>query len=219
MAQDFTLGYGQLSIGLHDWNAADSDDDEGGRRLLRLLVKHSQRFVGGQMDVEARYSFDTRWTGRLGDTAGKEFAEFLSPMSSNTPRPDPFSVLKSVVSDKSTRRVLVSVLQSTVPTIAAPIYIGKARSLRSRLAQHHDQILRLHERVSTDPEFRNRLPLKPRFADRAVSLGFTPSLLHVFTWDLSPFVSDSLPIAKLARLANGLESLLNRWHKPLLGRK
>jgi hypothetical protein len=211
--------YGQIAIGHPDWNPPGCDDYEGANRLLRLLIKHSQRFVGGQIDVGATYSFDAKWFGRLEDRAAEEFTDILSQSGPRKQKKDPFFALKTIVADPASRRILVNLLSTTTPNITAPIYIGKAKSLRNRLLQHTRQILRLHERVLQNPEFRDRLPLKPRFADRAVSLGFSPSLLHVFTWDLTPFVSDAMSRETLVRLARALETLLNRWHRPLLGRK
>lgn len=55
------------------------------------------------------------------------------------------SQLNNVLGLPRTREILLKVLQVATPILAAPVYIGVATSLRTRLRQHTDMLYKLSE--------------------------------------------------------------------------
>jgi hypothetical protein len=121
---------------------------------------------------------------------------------------------------------LERLLRTAIPVFSAPLYIGKARDLRSRISTHVQELQRLHEAVSGNPDLLESLrekvfgttpeSISSNFAARAVASGFAPDHLAVFALDITSITNSSLEDADA--LASTLEWLLNTWYRPLLGR-
>jgi hypothetical protein len=190
--------------------------DHGIDNFLRLLANHTRRFSQIKLRVSAQSSFDTEWEGILEDTAIESLAQMLHGLSTTV---EEESTFHATIHDPKLRELFAMVLNIASPIIAAPVYIGRAKCLRSRLKDHGDRISLLHRRCADDPSYRDRLPEKDVFADRAVKTGFTDSSLEVHTWDLIEFRDAGFTDEQLTAIAISLELLLNRWHRPLLGRK
>jgi hypothetical protein len=111
-------------------------------------------------------------------------------------------------------------LQSSQPFLTAPLYIGVTNSLKRRLREHADLYNELRDSVANEPE--RLLDIKratethrTEFAHRAVAAEFEPENLSVYVRTHS----SSLPASDVDRLLRSAEWLLNRWHRPILGRE
>lgn len=194
--------YAITTIGRRDWepDVNDKGADKGRENLRRLLAKHTCRFAGAELHITAKSSFEKKWHGKLisDESIGGDLTKWVPP---------------DVLSDPKLRGAFSNALSATTPQLAAPLYIGKAICLNTRLRYHRDKISRLQRRRSDE-----QIPNPKEFAERAVNLGFNDSTLEVYTWDLSEFSNEGFSNAQLESVALAIETLLNRWHRPLLGR-
>jgi hypothetical protein len=209
--------YAKAPIGPRDWQPCISDGrDQGVDNFMRLLASHTLRFANVNLRVTADSSFDTSWEGTLKDTAMDMLAQMLGGMTTTD---EEESTFRYVVHDAELRKVFASVLTNTTPAVAAPIYIGKSKHLSQRLQDHTSRISLLLKRCRLDRDYLDRLPEHDEFADRAVKTGFNDETLEVYTWDLEQYRDLGFSDEQLHAIAVSLEFLLNRWHRPLLGRK
>ena len=209
--------YAVAPIGRRDWEpCVRGTHDHGIDNFLRVLANHTRRFAQIKLRVTAQSSFDTNWEGILEDTAIESLAQLLQGLATTV---EEESTFRSAIRDPQLRELLATVLNVATPTIASPVYIGRAKCLRSRLKDHTDRISLLHRRCNDDPTYRARLPERDLFADRAVKTGFSDGTLEVHTWDLIAFRDAGFTDDQLTAIAISIELLLNRWHRPLLGRK
>ena len=209
--------YAVAPIGRRDWEpCVRGSRDHGIDNFLRLLANHTRRFSQIKLRVSAQSSFDTEWKGILEDTAIESLAQMLHGQATTV---EEQSTFHDTIHNPRLRELFATLLNIASPTIAAPVYIGRAQCLRSRLKNHSDRISILLHRCADDSSYQDRLPEKDVFADRAVKTGFTDSSLEVHTWDLIKFRDDGFTDEQLTAIAISLELLLNRWHRPLLGRK
>jgi hypothetical protein len=209
--------YAKAPIGPRDWQQCIFEGrDQGVDNFMRVLAAHTRRFANINLRVSAESSFDTAWEGTLKDTAMDALADVLGGMTTTD---EDESTFRSVVHDAELRQVFASVLANTAPAVASPIYIGKAKLLADRLQDHTSRISLLLKRCRLNRAYLDRLPEKDEFADRAVKMGFNDESLEVYTWDFTQYEATGFSKEKLNALAVSLEFLLNRWHRPLLGRK
>jgi hypothetical protein len=209
--------YAIAPVGRRDWEPCiRGDRDLGAHNFLRLLANHTRRFAQITLKVSAESSFDTEWKGVLEDTGIESLAQMLQ--GSQTTAEDE-STLRALVNTPALREVFATALNATSPILASPVYIGRATCLKTRLKDHSDRISLLTRRCNEDPSYRDRLPEKDIFADRAVKTGFTDSTLDVHTYDLTPYRDAGFTDEQLTAVAVSMELLLNRWYRPLLGRK
>ena len=130
--------------------------------------------------------------------------------------------LQASLESRDARLLMVKALEIAMPVLSAPIYVGVATCLNTRLSQHVNDINKLSSAVNDDPEVRQRLREKGKsnFAQRAVAAGFTPESLQVWTCNLDLLIEDLESQSHDARaVAEAVEWLLNRWHRPYLGRR
>jgi len=218
--------YGILKVGPQDWEMKLANGDDLGHKACRsLLQKHTTRHASPPLSLEGRGTFASMWRGDLRDmtaeTLGALLAEDISADGNATGGESYPSQLNEVLGSSRTREILLKVLQVATPILAAPVYIGVAKSLRSRLKQHTDLLFKLSKYVSKNPEARRELVNAPKstFASRAISMGFTVDTLTVWTLNLASVYPEKEDQDVLRAVAETAEWLLNRWYRPMLGKR
>jgi hypothetical protein len=102
-------------------------------------------------------------------------------------------------------RAVSDVLKTAAPWFTAPLYIGMATNLRSRLRQHKNKIVELREsqgQGSTDDS------AEAGFANQVVARSFDPTNLFVHIAEVNVDTGEH----------NDLENILNRINYPIFGR-
>jgi hypothetical protein len=197
-------------------------EDLGDQASRSLLQRHSTRFASPPLKIDARGAFFTGWRGDIQDsTQDKLRAALAGKTTANeqgTGELEP-SQLDSVLASPQHREILIGILQLATPILSSPIYIGVAKSLRTRLRQHVDVLFKLANAAPATAEERDRLLSDSRFASRAVGMGFSADTLSVWTLNLSAAYPGKSNTDALRAVAETAEWLLNRWHRPLLGRR
>lgn len=200
--------------GIYAWYSAplfgDSDaQDEDGVRLT--LSRHSEHYLPPPLRVEARSRFWDEWTGRL---AARDVVADQGP----TPE-----ALQRCLAAEVSRERLIRLLDDAQTILQSPLYIGIGLNLRQRLVSHKRAYHRL-EHEST--ENRRILASEPhggdatRFAERVLVCGFRPDELSVWCLDLELALGVKLGKTKSTQdLLETVEWYMNRWARPMLGRK
>lgn len=116
------------------------------------------------------------------------------------------SLIERLVDDPDRLAVLKEVLGASVPDFASPLYIGMSRLLRDRVARHKSLIERGSRPASTVTE--DGFEDDHSFAAEVLARGIPPTRLSV--------------AIRTVEASSGayvdLENVLNRIHRPLLGR-
>jgi hypothetical protein len=208
--------YGLLGAGPLDWELRIEHGEDAGEVTCRhLLHSHTTRFVPPRLEIEARSPFDIRLRGYLQDAlADKLQAKFDDDEAKE-------DLLSSILTKPTHRKWLLQALNAATPILSSPIYIGVAANLRTRLLQHAEAFYKLADaRVhGLSDEHRYQLLKNKNFAARAIGMGFTPDTLSVWTLELSSLCDDSTDAEILRKIAEAAEWFLNRWHRPLAGRR
>ena len=219
--------YAQLNAGIKDWELDIVDgNDAGTNRLRNLLKRHTDRYCLRELETTASGSFSQNWTGQLKDNTAKILQDTLST-SGNDQEENSYDQkrapkLQASLESRDARLLMVKALELAMPVLSAPIYVGVASCLNTRLSQHVNEINKLSSAANDNPEVRETLreKRKSNFAARAVASGFTPESLQVWTCNLDLLVEDLESQSQDARtVAEAVEWLLNRWHRPYLGRR
>jgi len=202
--------YARPLLGRADW-AEDIEFgqvESGGDRLLSVLTDHAERLTPPDLEIKGKSPFGQRWLGSLS-------TETISLQKSQ----------RDALDAEDHRSVLAELLSSVAPLFAAPIYIGVTDNLRRRLNDHMGRLQAMYDARSREPEGWEPPMVQLMgedadniFAVRAVKAGFAPEHLVVWVMDLSG-VSSSLGKRAALQIAESAEFTLNRWYRPLLGRK
>lgn len=212
--------YGVPRIGVADWK----DLTSGERRLRDLLRRHTERMMDQPIRLHARSRFGATWDGEMVNTTLRYLAAALSgvPIEKKNETEDESEdsvrapKLQDSLKHESTRSVLVSALQACAPIFSTPLYIGVADKLRRRLREHREELYEYDEAVTSGKWTRDAVRFRGSFAARAVGADFSPDQLVVYAWNLEPLAPE---ISDLRDLAEALEWLLNRWNRPVFGRR
>ena len=219
--------YAGLNAGLKDWELEIVDGiDVGTDRLRSLLKRHTDRYCFRELEATALGTFSQTWTGQLQDQTASSLRSALAA-STNVQAQDGYDQkrapkLQSTLESREKRRLMVKALEMALPILSAPIYVGVADCLHTRLSQHVREIHQLTNTVLNDPASRERFrnEKKTNFALRAIAAGFSPENLQVWTFNLDLLIEDLEGKTQDARtVAEAVEWVLNRWHRPYLGRR
>ncbi len=221
--------YGLLNAGECDWKMLLVEGEDRGNDASRnLLQRHTARSSSPPLKLQARGTFSAHWTGELRDASSERLTAVLWGKHMNIQQDlgasddDKYhQKLQEVLLSEKLREKLFFILQVATPILSAPIYIGVATNLRIRLKQHTDALFKLAHASPNElsAEDRKRLIEDGRFAARAIGMGFSPDNLSVWTLGLDAVYSGGENTEVLRKVAETAEWLLNRWHKPLLGRR
>jgi hypothetical protein len=211
--------YSVLSLGPKDWEVdIDAGVDRGIGRLRMALSRHTARFAVPALEVIARGRFTASWRGEVQSDGSHELSEGLL---NDQDEEEGAGALAKVLSAPALRSALVRVISAATPVLAAPLYIGVTDDLNRRLGEHASSLQKSLEAVARDPSARGRLLKSDKsFAFRAVGSGFTLDHLEVWAIDLGALVGNQqLSPSEIRTLAEACEWLLNRWHRPLHGKR
>lgn len=212
--------YPVLDAGEADWRIEfKSDVDLGIERMRSLLQRHSARFNTPPLEVHAVGRLTAQWRGSIPGSSGSSLEEFLSCPAEDEGASHR-TAFHAVLNAPGQRKRLVEILRFAVPIFSAPVYVGISDNLRRRLRDHVRDLMNLYETVQKDPDVRIRAQQKDmNFATRAIGAGFTPDTLEVWTLDLESAFEDATDPEGLRDLAEAAEWLLNRWSRPLFGKR
>ncbi|MBN9366252.1 GIY-YIG nuclease family protein [Acidovorax sp. YS12] len=115
------------------------------------------------------------------------------------------SLVGRLVSNPDRFRTVAEVLKTAAPWFTAPLYIGMAINLRSRLRQHRNKIVELRDlqgQGSIDDV------IEAGFANQVVARNFDPTNLFVHIAEVNVDTGEH----------NDLENILNRINYPIFGR-
>lgn len=191
-------------------------------RLRQALQRHTGRHSTHPLELEARGPFNTRWSGMLANTSDERWQQQLGTEPNdddelNSELSLPF--LQQALHNPGGREVLVRTLEAATPVFASPLYIGVAANLRTRLRQHKNQLYHSQNSGGIPTSDNDQPSEELTFAKRVAEKGFMLDDLRVYTLRLESFTSSELSTSLLRSTAEAAEWLLNRWHKPLLGRR
>lgn len=115
------------------------------------------------------------------------------------------SLIARLASNPERFRTVSEVLKTAAPWFTAPLYIGMAINLRSRLKQHRNKIVELRDLqglATTDDT------AEAGFANQVVARNFDPTNLFVHIAEVDVDTGEH----------NDLENILNRINYPIFGR-
>lgn len=208
--------YATLVFGATDWQQrldATTGHDLGMAAFGQLLASQTTRLTPPTIRVGAVGHLWARWAGQLDEGGTPEIKKAIAQTHAS-PSAGP-SALRKIIQREDLRAATAEVLSTCAPRVSAPIYIGVATRLRARLRQH---VAALREGIDAIAANGGMVPddLRKSFGGRAAAAGFTEELLSVAT---VPIASDTLTVDDRRTIAEGAEFLLNRWARPILGRR
>jgi hypothetical protein len=218
--------YGMLRSGRGTWGVhIQQGADQGEARSRRALHLHADHFASAPLDVTVESAFSARWSGELLDDTSASLRATLENNEELTRGGGDRAAapkLQATLHTSTMRKTLFDVLERSAPILSAPLYMGVAESLRGRLATHaHNLQVHLRHSARDSNYFNNLDDPKARgtFAFRAARKGFSPDSLEVWVLDLAAFAEEGMDDLQLREVAEASEWLLNRWHRPQLGRR
>jgi hypothetical protein len=221
--------YGSIATGPADWSlSVKNGADEGTPRFLSLLARHTTRHNLSPIQLTGSSSFATQFRGSLCDETQAALHKALSDgytregesaVPEGTYDERRASVARAVAGVPAQRRALADVLRTATPIFAAPLYIGVATNLRQRLEKHAKNIFAASRWLQENPDKREEMRNHGTFGGRAVGAGFSPDTLEVWTMNLDLLLSELTSVEKQRTVAEASEWFLNRWHRPMLGRR
>jgi hypothetical protein len=116
------------------------------------------------------------------------------------------TLIGRLVNNPERLRAIASILKTAAPWFTAPLYIGMAINLRSRLRQHRNKIIELRDVQGGHSTFDDAADAG--FASQVVARNFDPTNLFVHIAEINVDSSEH----------NDLENILNRINYPIFGR-
>lgn len=191
-------------VGLYAWyyrpelRVADLDSEEETRAHLAEVA---QKLAVPEMELDTRGHLGLRMEGRLRHVP-------FSPDSDG-------NKVSAVLGDERKRRLLAQVLRRSTPTLCAPIYIGIARRLGSRVRTHKNLIRMCRKEIEGEVPLLDETASDEKFATRVAERQLEVERLELYIQRLehSAFGVDDLRDVVLSA-----EYALNRIFYPILGR-
>ena len=220
--------YGKVDIGDSDFlKLIVEGKDQGENRFRALLARHTQRHNLPGMHVRIRSSFESEWRATYPEITTERFIETLSGQIDEDEIGDEQAKrrlvsLDKTVSKQKNRQLLKEVLEASVPVFSAPLYIRVTDNLRRRLSEHVTLLERFARALEHDPKQREILRQQathPAFAIRALAAGFDENYLEAHVLDFAELAPSGYSVDELTEIAEAAEWMLNRWHRPYLGRR
>ncbi|MEX3639963.1 hypothetical protein [Paraburkholderia sp. BR14320] len=207
----------------------ESGTDRGEQRFRELLAKHMLRFQLPSFELRGRGAFGASWRGLMHEKSRDLHQDiFLAKVPSDAPLGEEEKGLEKSLSwiakDEKRRALLARVLTDLTPLVSAPIYIGVAKNIRSRLRQHVSLYQGLRDAIGTDKEMLEALQDRVAkeglgFAQRAIACDFSPDHLLVAVCSVRDLAQGDWSDDELRNVAGVAEWLANRWHRPFAGRR
>lgn len=213
--------YGLVAPSPPDWEAkVEGGKDTGAQTFRDFLSRQTARFGLPPLRITGEGNFAVKWGGALHDQTAVALQRTLTGEGSHEAAAPAAEALDDTIDTPNLRAVLAGALAMATPVFASPLYIGVAENLHERLQTHKNNLYRVAASLRNRPDLREKLQETDKnFAVRAVTLGFTPDNLIVWTLRLDSFSETTLDQDALRTVAEAAEWLLNRWHRPVLGRR
>ena len=203
--------YARPVLGRGDWanDGSGGDADKAVEQFLAALQNHSNRMTPPDVNLKGQSPFGQTWAGSI------SIDSLDSPMT-----------YKSHLAEETGREAVARVLTDAPPTFAAPVYIGVTDNLRRRLMQHMTALQLVYGARSREPSVMTQSydfgelgsEIDNVFAIRAIDAGFAPDHMIVWVLDFSE-LTQRMGREATYKVAKAAELTLNRWYRPLLGRR
>jgi hypothetical protein len=203
--------------------------DRGEQRFRELLAKHMLRFQLPPFELRGSGTFGATWRGNMHERSRDLHQDiFLAKASAEALVDDEEKGLEKnltwIAKDERRRALLAKVLTEITPMISAPIYIGVAKNIRTRLRQHVTLYQGLRDAIGLNKEMLEALQDRVAkeglgFAHRAIACDFIPEHLFVAVCNVRNLASGDWSDEELRNIAGVAEWLANRWHRPFAGRR
>lgn len=188
--------YVRLALGeadLNEFEEAVETERHAGRNAAIVVQETLERHFFHPFQETA---YSVKLSGAL---KPKYIGELLHQPATSEP------LIQRLANDPGRLRPLARVLGAAAPFFTAPLYIGMARNLRTRLGQHKAGI----ESFADNPAATPSADKISGFAQQVVQRGFNPRHLFVACITVSDVDSDE---------QLDLENVLNRINFPIFGR-
>ena len=129
------------------------------------------------------------------------------------------SLVDSVIANPAQRSFFADVLLAATPALMAPLYVGVAIDLRSRLGQHRDSIQKYSAQHLKHPHEETGAAMPHSFAREVARRQISPNQLVVYTCQIPFSINATLNHDEQRRVAEAVETVLNRIFFPIFGRR
>lgn len=206
-----------VGAGLYAWYAvpvAGPQDVASSSALGGKLASHTRTFRHPPMELDVRWHLGARWSGEIAETGIADLAKLIEELSADT-RTGPGAELHQVLHHADHRPRLAELLLHAAPRLTAPLYVGVAKGLRRRGMDH----LRDYEKaraamdVGDDPI----AVIGDRLGTRLAAAKIPPEALRITPHPVSSL--DGLTNVEWRRIAAAAEFVVNRWQRPLFGKR
>jgi hypothetical protein len=202
--------------GAADWRLdldPSTGDDLGFNRLARVYGRHGRRLRHPTMNLDLQMPLWARWQGSIEESGHADFASLIDGLTSASAGPG--AKLRETLRAEKTRSILAELLESAAPRLTAPIYVGVAKNLSSRLSTHVSGFgLCLQARQSGLP---TPAAYEGSFAERVTGADIREDDLRFAYLRADPV--GALSDVEQRALVEAAEFLINRWHRPIFGVK
>lgn len=187
--------------GLYAWyvkpelREADLDDKDSTEANLRQIAEYLSL---PDLDIRADGHFKLDFLGRMSHQGLSKREGSLS------------GLVDEVLDSDTKRKHLAAMLLQCEPLLMTPVYIGVAKSLRTRLMGHKRGILR------QDP---SALEHRHSFANEILNRGISPNRLVVYCVPSQAVNELALELDDEREISEAAETILNRMFYPVFGRR
>lgn len=215
--------YAKFRAGKYDWVARpENGQDAAIESFLDLIRHYASYYEPMPIDLKGAAPYGGHWSGSLELDHGlpRSVARFDEGNPVNETLEKDRDALEVVISSESSRQILAELLSGITPVFSAPLYIGVAENLQSRLKKHRATYTSAIDWLADHPHGVEELRLKANsFGLRAAARGIAMEHLEVWIIDLNSKYGSENSIADLRVTARSAEWLLHRLFSPTLGRK
>lgn len=212
--------YACLDMRAPDWscNTDETGEDLANQRTRDIVNNHSKKYQPLEFDLIGKSNFNQKWVGNLSPQLSSFFDENLNQNDRTES-----TFLSDTFSTEKTRKHLAHLLKSSMPIFASPLYIGKSNNIRSRLQSHASTLKQIYNIIKDDDPRKEEIIERIKqdganFGARAIAAGFTPDDLFVYVINIESICAAGMKRKEIEKICSSYEWLLNRWHRPLLGR-
>lgn len=194
--------YVATPFSVHDWKPQVAEGvDQAVDSFLGGIIRYAGYFGPESLDLKARGTYEADWKGSI--TA--------PDMRSDVDR------LRDAAEDVDHRRVLVTLLNKSIPDFASPAYIGVAVDLQTRLRQHLADYEKARAALKRSPDRAQELQRSGKnLGARLAGAGVPMEHLSIVVMPVDlPGVSD----ADAREAAETAEWILQRIFRPAFGRR
>lgn len=206
-----------VGAGLYAWYAVPvtgPKDVASSSVLGGKLASHTRTFRHPHIEIDARWHLGAKWAGTIPEVGISELAQLIEDLSTNT-RTSPGAELHRVLHHASHRPYLAELLLGAAPRLTAPLYIGVAKELRRRGLEHRRDYQNARDAMEADDD-----PLAvigDKLGARLAAARIPPEALRITPYLVSSL--GGLTDVEWRRIAAAAEFVVNRWQRPLFGRR